>query len=404
MKKTLRLFVYLLAATGVISACQEVEKKPWSEQMAQSEIRRNPSAWMVDFQQSPKWAYVNGLVCDAMLRVWKASGDPKYFDYVLTYVDSLIDSNGEISGYVKSEFNIDKINSGKLLFALYEQTKDERYRTAIEILFDQLRDQPRVPEGGFWHKQIYPNQMWLDGLYMGTPFYTQYASTFGVDSMYDDIALQFELIGAHALDSTSGWYYHGWDASRSVYWADSVTGLSKNFWARGVGWFYMALIDVLDYFPTDHPRRQMLVNQFVDLSNTIVRTQDASGLWYQVPNFPGREGNYLEATASSMFVYGLLKGIDRDILDDSYIEPALKGFNGIVEDLIITHPDGEVELTKCCAGAGLGPANNPVRDGSYQYYIEESIRSNDGKGTGPFIMAALILENSPAFSDVKSNE
>jgi unsaturated rhamnogalacturonyl hydrolase len=372
--------------------------------MADSEIKRNPSAWQLDFVSEPKWGYVNGLVCDAMLSVWKGSGDHKYFDYVLTYADTLIDENGNIKGYNKEDFNIDKVNSGKMLFSLYEQTKDERYRNAIELLFDQLKDQPRTAEGGFWHKKIYPNQMWLDGIYMGTPFYAQYAATFGDSTMFDDIALQFELLGAHACDSATGWYYHGWDASKSVYWADPETGLSANFWSRGVGWYYMALIDVLDFFPLNHPKRQILVNQFVDLSNTIRNAQDSVGLWYQVSNYPEREGNYREATSSAMFTYGLLKGIDKGILDESFKASALRGFNGITEALIIVHQDGEVELTSCCAGAGLGPADNPVRNGSYQYYIEETIRSNDGKGTAPFIMAALIVENSEAFKGEKSDK
>ncbi|WP_258103444.1 glycoside hydrolase family 105 protein [Marinoscillum sp. MHG1-6] len=378
---------------------QEVkeETRPWSQRMADSEMKRNPSAWQIDFQKRPKWAYVNGLVCDAILRVWTETGDQKYFDYVLTYADSLIDENGEILRYKKEDFNIDKIESGKMLFPLYKQTGDERYRKTIEILFDQLMDQPRIPEGGFWHKQIYTNQMWLDGIYMGTPFYAKYAVNFGDSAMFDDITLQFDLLGSHAKDPETGWYYHGWDATKSVYWADPETGLSKNFWSRGVGWYYMALIDVLDYLPNDHPKKQILIDQFKGLSETIVNYQDSAGLWYQVPNYPDREGNYHESTCAAMFVYGMMKGVDKGVLDKSYIKPAMKGFNGIVNELIIVHPDGEVELTNCCAGAGLGPADNPVRDGSYQYYIEETVRSNDGKGTGPFIMAALIQENSELF-------
>lgn len=382
---------------------KETEENPWSIAMANSEIERNPSAWMIDFQKKPKWSYVNGLVTLAMLKVWEQTNENKYFKYAQGYADTLITKGGEIIGYNKQDYKLDAINSGKPLFILYQKTGDERYRIAIETLYNQIKDQPRTPGGGFWHKKVYPNQMWLDGVYMGAPFYAQYAATFGDSSMFDDISLQFELIKTHAKDSATGWYYHGWDASKSVYWADRKTGLSQNFWGRGIGWYYMALIDVLDYFPKDHPKYQMLVNQFIDLSNTIVKNQDSVGLWYQVPNYPGREGNYHEATCSSMFTYGLMKGVDRGILDRSFIEPAMKGFNGMIDELIVTHPDGELELTQCCAGAGLGPADNPVRDGSYEYYINEKIRSNDGKGTGPFIMAALILENSKAFKEQRNN-
>ncbi len=371
------------------------EQKPWSVAMADSEIKRNPSAWMLDFRETPHWGYVNGLVCSAMLKVWEDTEDQKYYNYVLSYADTLIDKNGDIKGYNKSSFNIDQVNSVKILFSLYETSKDERYKKAIETLYDQLKDQPRVPEGGFWHKKVYENQMWLDGIFMGTPFYAQYAATYGVDSAFNDIALQFELIEKHARDSETGWYYHGWDASKSVYWADPETGLSKNFWGRGVGWLYMALIDVLDFFPKDHPKRKALEAQFIDLSNTIVKNQDERlGVWYQVLDQPDREGNYPEATCSTMFVYGLLKGVEKNILDDSFITPAKKGYEGILENLIKVHEDGEVELLNCCAGAGLGPADNPVRDGTYDYYINEAKRSNDGKGTAPFIMASLILENS----------
>lgn len=352
---------------------------------------------MLDFQERPKWAYVNGLVCSAMLNVWEQTGEMKYFLYAKGYADSLIDENGSIIGYKKEDFNLDKLNSGKILFTLYKETRDERYRTAIEILYNQLKDQPRTSEGGFWHKKIYPNQMWLDGIYMGTPYYAQYASTFGDSSTFNDIALQFELLNEHARDTTTGWYYHGWDSSREVFWAHPKTGRSQNFWGRGVGWYYMALVDVLDFFPEDHPKRAYLLATYRDLSETIIKNQDSTGLWYQVLNMPEEPGNYLEATCSSQFAYGLIKGIEKRYIDAGYIEHAKEAYYGIIDHLIIRHPNGALELTSCCAGAGLGPANNPKRDGTYEYYINEKKRSNDGKGTGPFIMASLIYENSPSF-------
>lgn len=360
--------------------------------LTRSEMRRNPQAWMLDFRQTPKWGYVQGLVCQAILEVWKTTGDSSLFAYAKSYPDTFIDSAGVIQGYEKESYNLDHLNSGKMLFTLYDATGDARYLTAIGQLIEQVRDQPRTPEGGFWHKQIYPNQMWLDGLYMSAPFYAEYAARFADTAAFADIAHQFLLLRQHAYDSASGLYYHGWDASRSVFWAHPETGLSANFWGRSIGWLYMALVDVLDHFPIAHPDRTRLIDLFQELTQGILRHQDSSGLWYQVPNFPDQEGNYLEATSSAMFAYGLLKGVQKGYLGAEAMKPARQAFDGLINHLVKIHPDGEVELTQCCAVAGLGPAKDLRRDGSFAYYISEPIRSNDGKGTGPLIMAALLLQ------------
>lgn len=402
-----KTLIISLLSFALIASCSQSKqsKKPASIGMADSEISRNPSAWMIDFQKKPKWAYVNGLVCQAMLEVWRVTGDRKYFNYARGYADSLIDKNGQILGYKKEDYNLDKLNSGKMLFTLFKETGDKRYKTAIETLRAQLVSQPRTSQGGFWHKQIYPNQMWLDGIYMGTPFYAQYAATFGDTLAFDDIALQFELLHADARDSATGWYYHGWDASKKIFWADPVTGLSKNFWGRGVGWYYMALVDVLDFFPEDHPKRSVLLNIYKDLTTTITSNQDTtSGVWYQVLDRPSQEGNYPEATASAMFTYGLIKGIHKNYLSEQYLSNAKRAYQGMIDTFIRNHPDGTLELINCCAGAGLGPADNPVRDGTYEYYINEKRRSNDGKGTGPFIMASLIFETNPKFQSPDLND
>lgn len=375
---------------------QQVNQEPISILMVESVMNNNPEAWAVDFQSKPRWGYVQGLVCSSFLKVWEKNGDQKYFDYVKnTYADMLIDSLGTIDGYNKASFNIDNINSGKILFTLYNETGDERYRKAIETLRDQLNDHPRVSEGGFWHKKIYTNQMWLDGLYMGAPFYAQYIANYGDSANFNDVSKQLLLVEKYLKDTETGLYYHGWDASKSVYWANPETGLSKNFWGRGVGWLYMAIIDVLDYLPKDHPDQSKLVNMFTELTDAVIRyQQEDSGVWYQVPNFPEREGNYLEATCSCMFAYGMVKGIETGILDNSYINPAMKAYNGILKTFIKTDENQNLEITSCCAGAGLGPADNPVRNGTYEYYIEEAKRSNDGKAIGPFIMTSLMIENN----------
>ncbi len=375
----------------------EDHKTLYSVQLAEAVMSNNPEAWMTDFNNKPKWGYVQGLVCQSLLKVSQQYGDSKYFEYVKnTYADVLIDSTGHIKGYHKNSFKLDDINSGKILFTLYNKSGEQRYRTVLDILRDQLRDQPRVAEGGFWHKQVYTHQMWLDGLYMGLPFYAQYITTYGDKTNFDDITSQLLLVKKHLKDETTGLYYHGWDATKEIYWADPETGLSKNFWGRGVGWLYMAIVDVLDYLPKNHKDYNEVVAMFQDLTDALIQfQQENSGLWYQVPNYPNREGNYIEATASCMFTYGMFKGIQNGILSDKYLVYAQKAYQGIFKDLVRKDVNGNLEIINCCAGAGLGPANNPARDGSYEYYIKEKIRTNDGKAIGPLIMTCLMVENNP---------
>ncbi len=401
MKFMNRVFILSCLLLLFVQCKTNQNKEPlYSVQLAESVMYNNPKAWMTDFQSKPKWGYVQGLVCQALLKVSEQYNEPKYFDYVKnTYVDMVVDSSGHINRYNKNSFKLDDINSGKLLFTLYSKTGDERYRILIDILRDQLKDQPRVEGGGFWHKKIYTNQMWLDGLYMGLPFYAHYATTYGNTDNLNDITSQLLLVQKNLKDDKTGLYYHGWDATKKVYWADPETGLSQNFWGRGVGWLYMAIVDVLDYIPKDHKDYQNLVLMYQDLTDAIIQfQQEETVVWYQVPNYPSREGNYLEATASCMFVFGMFKGIQNGILSDEYLDAAKKGYQGIFKNFVRKDQNGNLEITNCCAGAGLGPADNPVRDGSYKYYIEEKIRSNDGKAIGPLIMTCLMVENNPDFN------
>ncbi len=374
---------------------QKKNKIPCSVQLGQAVIDNNKEAWMIDFQSRHRWGYVQGLVSLALQRVSEQYNMKKFDDYVKnTYVDLLIDSIGNIKGYKKKDFKLDDVNSGKLLFALYKETGDKRYRKAMNILMDQLKDQPRISEGGFWHKKIYTNQMWLDGLYMGLPFYAQFTAEYGDSADFDDITSQLLLVQKHMKDKETGLYYHGWDASKSVYWADPQTGLSKNFWGRGIGWFYMAIVDVLDFLPENHKDRPALITMFQDLTDAILKYQQKdSGVWYQVLNYPNREGNYLESTCSCMFAYGLFKGISNGFLSKKYLKAVQKAYKGIFKTFVKKDDKGNPEITDCCAGAGLGPADNPVRDGSYDYYIHEKIRSNDGKALGPLIMTCLLVES-----------
>ena len=359
--------------------------------MADSEMKQFPEPWTVDYNPKPVWNYTQGLVAQSMIQVWKAGNNKAYYTYAKEYADKFIDSKGNISGYKIEEYNIDCVNSGKFLFDLFEKTKDERYRKAIILLRNQLKTQPRTSEGGFWHKQRYPNQMWLDGLYMGAPFYAQYAVAFNEPAIFDDVVNQFVIIHKHTFNPEIGLNYHGWDESKTQKWANPETGCSPNFWGRAMGWYVVALVDVLDFIPREHAGRARILEILNQVVVGVKKYQDPkTGLWYQVLDQGQREGNYLEATASSMFTYALLKASRKGYISTDYKAIAVKAYNGILKNLIQNNGDGTINLTKCCSVAGLG--GNPYRDGSYGYYVHEPVRANDAKGVGPFIMASLEFD------------
>ena len=359
--------------------------------MADSEMKQFPEPWTVDYNTKPVWNYTQGLVAQSMIQVWKAGNNKAYYTYAKEYADKFIDSKGNISGYKIEEYNIDCVNSGKFLFDLFEKTKDERYRKAIILLRNQLKTQPRTSEGGFWHKQRYPNQMWLDGLYMGAPFYAQYAVAFNEPAIFDDVVNQFVIIHKHTFNPEIGLNYHGWDESKTQKWANPETGCSPNFWGRAMGWYVVALVDVLDFIPREHAGRARILEILNQVVVGVKKYQDPkTGLWYQVLDQGQREGNYLEATASSMFTYALLKASRKGYISTDYKAIAVKAYNGILKNLIQNNGDGTINLTKCCSVAGLG--GNPYRDGSYGYYVHEPVRANDAKGVGPFIMASLEFD------------
>jgi len=361
----------------------------WSERMALSIMKRHPEAYQIDEKTEPKWDYVHGLVLTSFEKLYENTKDKKYFDYIKEYADSTIDNDGTIKSYKFESFNIDMVAAGKMLFSLYDQTKDPRYLTAIQLLRKQLQEQPRTASGGFWHKKVYPNQMWLDGLYMGEPFYAQYTVQYENGANLNDIAKQFELIQSHATDKKTGLLYHGWDESKEMAWADKVTGCSPNFWSRSIGWYMMALVDVLDYFPKDHPKQKELVGYLNEVAKSLLKFQDKSGLWYQVTDKVNGEGNYLESSGSSMFAYAMAKGANKGYLPKKFKKAANRAFDGLTTQLIQTDANGEITITQACAVAGLG--GKPYRDGSYSYYVNERKKDNDPKATGPFILAALEL-------------
>lgn len=380
-----RYFLLLLAVFMSVP----VSAQKTAIKFADSEMKRFPQAWQLDHGSRLYFGYSQGLGCLAMLKVWKQTGERKYFDYVQKWTDSIINDKGEIHLYEVETYNIDYVNSGKVLFDVYKETKNEKYKLAMDRLVKQLKNQPRTHEGVFWHKLIYQHQIWLDGLYMGSPFLAQYAAEFSKPELFDDVINQFLVCAKHTYDAKTGLYYHAWDESKTQKWANPETGQSPNFWGRSIGWWYMALVDTLDYIPQNHPKRKELIQLVQQLAEALPRYQDKTGLWYQVVDKGTQPGNYLEASVSSMFMYGYAKAMNKGYIDAKYKKVAEKAYNGLMKNLIVKNADGTLTLTKCCAVAGLG--GTPYRDGSFEYYVNERIRDNDAKATGPFIMGCLEL-------------
>jgi unsaturated rhamnogalacturonyl hydrolase len=351
-------------------------------------MRRNP-------QTHRRWDYTQGVVLHAIERVGLARRDRAMLRYVDDNMARWITAEGDILGYRLDEYNLDQVSQGRLLFGMRDRTGDEKYLYAATMLREQLRTQPRTREGGFWHKKIYPSQMWLDGLFMGQPFYAQYARRFNEPAAYDDIANQFLLVARHTRDPRTGLMAHAWDEARAQPWADSATGRSPNAWARAMGWYMVGLVETLDDFPANHPQRLALVQLLRDAAQGVARVQDPrTGLWWDVLDQPNRAGNYLEASASSMFAYAFAKGARLGYLAPRYRQVAERGFGGLLSNLVRENRDGTVSLLNIVQVSGLGGnrrSDGSVRDGSYAYYVSEPVVTDDYKGVGPFIMAAHEL-------------
>ncbi len=386
------LFIFSLLMFYSVLYCQSAKVKDethlWSIRMAESVMSRHPKVY-------GDWDYVTGTVLKGFEALWRKTGDQKYFDYIKATVDHVVRSDGTIEEYDPKEYNIDEVQEGRMLLFLYKESGEEKYKKAAKLIRSQLKEHPRISEGGFWHKQIYPWQMWLDGLYMGSPFYAEYGLLFDEPEIFDDVVKQFVLIEKHLKDKNTGLFYHAWDEKKQMFWANKETGLSRCFWSRGLGWYAMALVDVLDYIPQNHTGRKKLIAILKDLVKTLTAYQDKeTGSWWQVLDQGGREGNYLEASGSVMFVYSLAKAVRMHYIDKAYQETAEKGFDGLVEHLVIKDSRGEYNLARICRSAGLGGNyTEKIRDGSYAYYAYiEPIVVNDGKGVGPFISAGIEIE------------
>ncbi len=386
MKKLFLVMIVLFAITQSNTA----QQKPYSQQMTQTAMNMWPDSFSMGGRPA-RWSYDQGVILKGVEGVWKLYNDTKYFNYIQHSMDHYVREDGTIKDYKRDEYNIDHLNNGKVVMFLYNHTWKPKYKKAIDLMRSQLNDHPRTKEGSFWHKQIYPWQVWLDGLYMGQPFYAEYAKLNHEDTAFNDIARQFILIERHTRDPKTGLLYHGWDESREQQWANKQTGNSPHFWARALGWYGVALVDALDYFPAGHPGKDSLsgiVNRFV---KAVTKVQDAkSGVWYDIVDLPNRAKNYKESSASAMLVYTIAKAVRNGYVPETYGQNAKKGYAGIIKEFIEVDANGQTNLKGTVTVSGLG--GKPYRDGSFDYYMKEKVITNDPKGMGAFIMCAVEME------------
>jgi unsaturated rhamnogalacturonyl hydrolase len=320
----------------------------------------------------------------------EATGDPYAYIYGQEFFSPLINEDGTHDRYLIDRYDIDHVKPGRVILQLYERTGIERYRKMAENIRSQLDVQPRTDAGGYWHKGVYPYQMWLDGLYMGMPFLARYAHQFDRPEDFDEVVRQFTIMDRVSYNADAGLHYHAWDETRELDWSDPETGLSPNFWSRSIGWYAMALVDVLDYLPEDHPGYDSIIEILERTAEGIVRWQDErTGLWWQVTDQGDRSGNYLESTAAAMFVYSLSKAVNRGHLPyEAYARSIERGWQGILDNFLDLDDAGQIHLMQGCRVAGL----NFGRDGTYEYYLSERIVSNDLKGVGPMIWACIEMD------------
>jgi unsaturated rhamnogalacturonyl hydrolase len=343
------------------------------------------------------WNYEEALIWRGMEELWYHTGDARYFNYIQHRVDRLVDKDGSILSYQMDDDNLDNIPGGRALLLLFNVTNQPKYYKAASLLREQLRHQPRTSEGSFWYNRKYASQVWLDGLYMAQPFFGEYASLFHEDTVFDDMARQFVSTARHTRDPKTGLYYHGWDESRQEKWADKTSGHSPQCWARAMGWYGMALVDALDYFPSSHPGRAVLLGILRQYASALRQAQDpGTGLWWDILDRRGVPGNYPEASASCLFVYILAKGARLGYLPASFREVAERGYAGVSKKFISKDAAGRTGLEGTVGVSGLG--GSPYRDGSYGYYTGEKVVSNDLKGIGAFLLAADEMELLPTLS------
>ena len=383
---TFVIAIVLVSVFGILA-----QNVPLSEKLADTAMNR---IWVDSRNQPgipPKWNYEQGVILKAIDAMWHTTGDAKYFRHIQKGMDHWIDENGNHKDYELEEYNIDHVTPALAMMILYRTTGNDKYRKMVDLFRSQLRTHPRTNEGGFWHKKIYPWQMWLDGLYMGQPFYAEYSQVFA-ENNWEDIANQFVWMERHARDPKTGLLYHGWDESKQQRWANKQSGLSPHVWGRAMGWYAMGLIDTLEYFPKDHPRRAELIAILQREAAAIEKYQDRkTGVWYDIIDLPTRKPNYIESSASAMFVLAIARGVREGWLPEKYMKVAVRGWAGIKKEFIKTNAQGNTDWEGTVSVSGLG--GNPYRDGSFDYYMSEKLRTNDAKGLGPAIRAALEMED-----------
>jgi len=338
--------------------------------------------------KKPSWNYIDGCMLIALLRLYEQTKDEKYYLFVKNYVDYFVSEDGSIRFYSEDEYNLDSINEGRVLFDLYDISGEEKYKLAAKTLFGQLERQPRNVYGSFWHKKIYHDQVWLDGLFMAQVFSYRYQSYFG-EKDYSDVINQFRNVEKYMKDPVTGLYFHGFDASKTMFWANEK-GLSQNFWLRSLGWYFAALADVTDYIEDGDVKEEFkgYIKNAVD--SVLKYRDDDSKMFYQVVDKGGKEGNYLETSGSALIAYAILRSVNGGVLPGEYGEYGVEIFDGICKKYVRQTDDG-IELGGICLVAGLGPEKNPRRDGSFEYYISEPVVTTDAKGVAPFIMCYIEL-------------
>ena len=359
----------------------------WALKFSDAVMHRSDSLIYYD-REIPKYEYDYAFLASAIDKL--GEHNKKYSDYARAYIDYFVQDDGSIATYQKSNFNIDRVRPWLNMLVLFERTGEKKYKLAAETLVGQMEEHPRTKSNGYWHKKSYPWQIWLDGLYMASPFLAKYAQMFDEPEWFDEVTFQLQLVYEKTLDEKTGLLYHAWDESREQLWCNPETGQSKHFWSRATGWYMLALVDVLDYLPESHPERYAVIELLNELSEALLKVQDEeTGLWYQVLDMGGREGNYLEASGSAMIIYAYAKGSKKGYLPENYLNIAEKAFDSLIQNLVIQDEDGYPTLTNTCGACGLG--GNPYRMGDYDYYISEKQINNDQKGVAPVILAAIEL-------------
>ncbi len=379
--------------------------KNYSEWLTYSEMKRVPHSYLLDFSSKPKWSYVMGIEMEGMLDTYEhyKEGNNAILDYLKEYPAKMIDEQGNITGYKYEDFNLDNVRTAKFILRMHNLFPTKGTEKALKTLFKQLQNQPRTKEGVYWHKAIYANQVWLDGIFMGLPFYCNYAvqtlKPKKAEKYLNDAVDQMVKTDYRTYDEKTQLWKHAWDETHQQFWANKEDGKSQHCWARALGWYVMAMTECLDAMPENYARRQEVIDLLNKAMKSVVKYQDKkTGVWYDVLDVKS-DKNYLESTASSMFAYVLLKGYRKGYLSEEYLKAGVKAYNGILKQFIKVNADKTISLTRCCAVSGLGPGPGPYvkkpnykRDGSFEYYMSEPIRDNDAKGVGSFIWASLEME------------